>query len=222
MVLSFSWCLDRIVQQESITAAHHLDAVGDQAASLVLARVDLEILLGAAKAEQDFGDGAIALAAKASIQRAQRQDMPLPELGRQGPKIGTGWAASERAPETAGGVSAQFKKGIHRQGGGIEGRGVGNGLGQPELMRNAVDLPDAMPPIRRSAQIKTVEMRQRDDWLRLVVAILHCGEHYRLRLEARIPEQGLPIGWSFRIGWKIATPNAARRFPDAPGLARSK
>ena len=61
----FALCLDRIVQQEPITAAHHLDAVGDKAASLVLARIDLEILLGAAEVEQDFGNGAIAFTAQA-------------------------------------------------------------------------------------------------------------------------------------------------------------
>ena len=75
----FALCLDRIVQQEPITAAHHLDAVGDKAASLVLARIDLEILLGAAEVEQDFGNGAIAFTAQAGVQRAQGKDVPLPE-----------------------------------------------------------------------------------------------------------------------------------------------
>ena len=51
------------MEQQAIAAAHHLDAVRNQTAGLVLARVILEILLGAAKAEQDFGDGAIALVA---------------------------------------------------------------------------------------------------------------------------------------------------------------
>lgn len=54
--------------------------MGDKAASLVLTRINLEIFLAALKAEQDFGDGAVAFAAKASIQCAQGQDMPLPEL----------------------------------------------------------------------------------------------------------------------------------------------
>ena len=52
---------DRIVEQQAITAPRHLDTVRDQAAGLVLARVVLEILLGASKAKQDFGDGALAV-----------------------------------------------------------------------------------------------------------------------------------------------------------------
>ena len=47
------------------------DRLRDQAAGLVLAGVALEILLGAAKAEQDFGDSAIALAAQPGVERAQ-------------------------------------------------------------------------------------------------------------------------------------------------------
>jgi hypothetical protein len=41
-------CFDGIVQQEAIAAAHHHDAVGDEAAGHVLARVDFPILLRAA------------------------------------------------------------------------------------------------------------------------------------------------------------------------------
>ena len=62
-------------------------ALGDKAASLVLARIDLEILLGAAEVEQDFGNGAIAFAAQAGVQRAQGKDVPLPELYGQCAKI---------------------------------------------------------------------------------------------------------------------------------------
>jgi hypothetical protein len=65
-------------------------------------------------------------------------------------------------------------------------------------------------------------MCERNDWLCFAVAMLHGGKHYRVRLKARIPEEGLPIGWGFRIGWKIATPNASRRLPGALGLARPK
>jgi len=49
------------VEQQAIAAAHHFDAVRDQAAGFVLARIALEIVLGAVKSEQDFGYGAIAL-----------------------------------------------------------------------------------------------------------------------------------------------------------------
>lgn len=58
------------MQQQAIAAAHHLDAIGDKTASLVLARINLKVLLAAAKAEQDFGDGAVAFAAKAGVECA--------------------------------------------------------------------------------------------------------------------------------------------------------
>lgn len=76
MVIRF----DGIVQQETIAAAHHLDAVSDEAAGLVLARVDFPILFRASESEQHFGDGAVAFTAQACVERAQGQDMPLPEL----------------------------------------------------------------------------------------------------------------------------------------------
>src|SRR5690606_27845247 len=91
--------LDRIMEQQAIAPAHHLDAVRDQAAGFVLARIALEILLRAAKAEQDFSDGAIAFAAQPRVKRAQGQDMPLPELGRHGSEIRTGRATVEGPPE---------------------------------------------------------------------------------------------------------------------------
>ena len=71
---------DRIVQQEPIAAAHHPDAMRDEATRLVLARVTFKILLGAAETEQDFRDSSVALASQVRIQRAQGQDVPFPEL----------------------------------------------------------------------------------------------------------------------------------------------
>src|SRR5690606_16601559 len=97
---------DRIVKQQAIAAPHHLDTVRDQAAGFILAGVVLEILLGAAKAEQDFGDGAIALATQPGVKRAQRQDMPLPKLGGNGPEIRTGRTTVKGSPKTADSVSA--------------------------------------------------------------------------------------------------------------------
>lgn len=98
------------MEQEAIAPAHHLDAVRDQAASFVLARIALKILLGATKAEQDFSDGAIAFAAQPRVERAQGQDVPLPELGGDRPEVGTGRTAVEGSLETADRVNAQLKK----------------------------------------------------------------------------------------------------------------
>lgn len=196
--------------------------MGDQTASLILARIDLKILFGAVKAEQDFCDSTIALATKAGVKRAQRQGVPKPELRGQCTIFGAGRTAIERAPESASGVNAQFEKGIQWQGCGVEVGGTRNGLCQPELMRNPIDLPDAMPAIYSATQVEAVEMGERNDTLRLVAAMPRGGEHYCLRLKAWIPEQGLPIRRGFRIGWKIATPSAGRRLPGDPIPARSK
>ncbi|BCH20987.1 hypothetical protein MesoLjLb_07720 [Mesorhizobium sp. L-8-3] len=133
----------------------------------------------------------------------------MPKLLRQRAKIRTGRSAFEGAPKPPGGVSPQVIEVIHRQDCSIESRGVRDGVGQPELMRYALDQPDAMPAICGLAQIEAVEMRQRYDWLRFAVVMLHGREPYGLRLKAWAPEQGLPIRWGFRIGRKIAAPSVA-------------
>lgn len=61
---------DRIVQQEPIAAQHHLDAVGDEATGLVLARMDFPIFFRAIESEQCFRDGAIALVVCPCVQGA--------------------------------------------------------------------------------------------------------------------------------------------------------
>ena len=96
------------MEQQAIAAPHHLDAVRDQPAGLVLSRIVLKVFLCATKAEQDFGDGAIALAVQSGVERAQGQDMPLPELRGNGPEVGTGRAAVEGSPKTAGGASSYW------------------------------------------------------------------------------------------------------------------
>lgn len=197
------------MQQQPVAAAHHPDTVSDKTTGLVLARVDLEILLRAVEAKQDFGDGAVTLAMKASIKRPQGEDVPLPELSWQRAKITARRSTANRAPEPAGGVSTQFEKGIHGQGYGVESSRVRNSVRQPELMCGAIDLPDTMPTVCRAAQVETIEMRKRDGCFRLAVAILHRRKHYSLWLKARIPEQGLPVGRRFRIGGKTGAPSVA-------------
>lgn len=168
--------------------------MGNKPAGLVLARIDLEIFFRATEPKQDIGDGTIALAAKARVEGTQGQDVPLPKLRGQRAKISTWRVALERATKPSGGVRAQVVEIVYRQECSIECRCVGNSLRQPELMRNAIDLPDAMPAIGSLAQVEAVEMRKRDDRLRLAVVMLHGGEPYRPRLKAWAPEQGLPIG----------------------------
>jgi len=58
LVQSMAVRFDGIVQQQAIAAAHHLNAVGDEPAGLVLVRVDFPILFRAA--ESDLGIAGLA------------------------------------------------------------------------------------------------------------------------------------------------------------------
>lgn len=147
--------------------------MGNETSGLIFARIDFPIFLDPAKAEQYFCDGSITLAAQAGIERAQGQDVKPPELGGHGSEIGARCPSVEGAPEATGGMSAKLHKGIHRQGCGIEGCGIGDCLRKPELMRNAVDLPEAMPAISSAAQIEVGQMRQRHYGLGRAAAMLH-------------------------------------------------
>src|SRR6266852_4371348 len=61
--------LDRVVQQRSVTAPHHVLTRCHETARFVFARIAFPIGLGATKAEQNFGDGPVALAALARVER---------------------------------------------------------------------------------------------------------------------------------------------------------
>ena len=120
-----------------------------QSPGLILAGIDFPILLGPAKAEQHFRDGAIALAPQAGVERTQGQDMKPAELRRHDAEIRAGRSSVQGPPKSAGGMGAKLHERIHQKGYGIEGGCVGRGLGEPELMRDAIDVPDTMPSIRR-------------------------------------------------------------------------
>ena len=150
------------MQQEPVAAAHHPDAMGDEATRLVLARIALEILLCAPKAKQDFGNGAVALAAQPGIERAQGQDMPLPELGGHVAEVGARCSALEGSPEAPRRVGAKLHEVVQRQFDGVERRRIRHGLGQPELVLDAIRLPDAVPAIGGAAQVEAVEMGENE------------------------------------------------------------
>ena len=59
---------------------------------------------------------------------------------------------------------------------------------KPELMRDAVSLPDAVPAILSLAEVETVEMRKRDDGFGFAIMVLQRHEPYGLRLEVWTPE----------------------------------
>ena len=94
------------MQKQPIASAHHPDAVGNKTTCLVLARISLEIFLVATEAEQDFGNGAIALALQPCVQRPQRQKVPLPKLRWHGANIRPRRAARQAPPEAAGRMGA--------------------------------------------------------------------------------------------------------------------
>lgn len=86
------------------------------------------------------------------------------------------------SPEAARSMGAKLHVGIHRKGYGIEGGCVGHRLGQPELMRDAIDIPDSMPPVRRVSQVETGQMRQRHNGFGRPFAMLHRGQENRVWL----------------------------------------
>ena len=79
----------------------------DQSPGLILPGIDFPILLGPAKAEQHFRDGAIAFAAQAGVKCAQGQDMKSAELGGQGAEVRAWRSPVQGSPETARGMSAK-------------------------------------------------------------------------------------------------------------------
>lgn len=176
------------MQQQAVAVAHHFQPVADETADLIFARVGFPIFFRAVKAEQDFGDGAVALAALVRVERAQRQDMEAPEPCRHLAEIATRRSASEGAPQAVGRMGAQIMEGIDQREYPIDCRRVGIGLWQPELMRDAIDLPDAMPAVRGIAKIETIETRERHDRLGRAFPVLHGQQRHGSRLERRNPE----------------------------------
>ncbi|GGA81690.1 hypothetical protein GCM10011385_39930 [Nitratireductor aestuarii] len=109
-------------------------------------------------------------------------------------------------------MGTQLEKGIHWQGDGIKRRRVGDRLGKPELMRDAIHAPESMPAIVRPPQIETIEVGEREA-RRLCAGRLRRWrrrQHDGLGLKARNPELGLPVGERFRIAGEIATPSVVR------------
>lgn len=210
--------LDRIVQQEPVAALHHLEAVDDKATDLVLARVAFPILLAAPEPKQDFGNGAIAFATLPGVERTQGQDVKLAKLVRDGSEVGSGTAPIQGAPEPPRGMGAQFQECVHWQGDSVEGSSIGNRFRQPELMRDTINLPDTVPAVIGSTQIKAVEMRQRERRNGCVAEEWCRREQNCLRLKTWHPEQGLLIRGCFRVAWEIATPSVWRIRPASVRL----
>lgn len=85
-------------------------------------------------------------------------------------------------------MRTEIVKGVGGQDRAKKDRGIGSGVPQPELMRDAIGLPDAVPTILSLAQVETVEMRKRDDGFGLAIMVLQRHEPYGLRLEVWTPE----------------------------------
>src|SRR6266478_10229567 len=112
--------LDRVVQQRSIAAAHHALAGCHETARFVFARIAFPIGLGATKAKESFGDGPVALAALARVERAQCQNMQFPELSWHRPKGAPRRPTVKRAPQSPRRMRAQLEQRIERQSQGID------------------------------------------------------------------------------------------------------
>jgi hypothetical protein len=69
-------------------------------------------------------------------------------------------------------MGAEIVEGVSRQDRAIKGSRIWNIVRQPELVCDAIDLPDTVPAILRLAQVEAVEMRECDDELCLSVAVL--------------------------------------------------
>lgn len=107
---------NRISQQFAIAAAHVEQAIGDEAADLVLQGADLPVILRpAVKAEQRLGDDAIAGPGQLRVERAQHQDVSVAGLGREFAPPVTRWASGQRQPEAHRGHCAELEKRVQRQ-----------------------------------------------------------------------------------------------------------
>ena len=112
----------------------------------------------------------------------------MPELRGQCAEIAPRPVALNCFNQSTRRMRAEIVEGVRRQDRAIEGRRIGSGLGQPELMRDAVSLPDAVPAILSLAEVETVEMRKRDDGFGFAIMVLQRHEPYGLRLEVWTPE----------------------------------
>src|SRR6266478_834518 len=126
--------LDRVVQQRSIAAPHHALARCHETARFVFARIAFPIGLGATKAEQNLGNGPVALAALARVEGTQCQNMQFPELSWDRPKRAARRPAVKSAPQSPRRMRAQLEQLIEWQSQGIDRGGVRRLLRKPELM----------------------------------------------------------------------------------------
>ena len=149
--------LDRVVQQRSVTAPHHALPRCHETARFVFARIAFPIGLGAMKAEQNLGNGPVALAALARVEGAQCQSMQFPELIWDRPKRAARRPAVKSAPQSPRRMRAQLEQPIERQSQGIGSDGVRRLLDKPELMDDLARAPHAMPAIVGTPQIESRE-----------------------------------------------------------------
>jgi hypothetical protein len=154
--------LDRVVQQRSVAAPHHTLARCHETARFVFARIAFPIGLGVMKAKESFGDGPVALATLARVERAQCQDMEFPELIWHRTKGAARRTIVKRAPQSPRRMRAQLEQRIERQSQGIDRGGFRRHLGKPELMDDPARAPRAMPAIIGTPQIEAGKMCQVD------------------------------------------------------------
>ena len=114
--------------------------------------------------------------------------MPLPELRRQCAIITSRSLALKCFHQPTRRMRTEIVKGVGGQDRAIKDRRIGSGVPQPELMRDTIDLPDAVPTILSLAEVETVKMRKGDDGFGFAVMVLQRHEPNGLRLVVRTPE----------------------------------
>lgn len=85
-------------------------------------------------------------------------------------------------------MGAQIEEAIRRQPEDVERRSIEHGVGKPELMCHAIDLPQAMPAIIGPSQVEVIEMSERDDGFGRAILVIGGRQADGLWLKAWNPE----------------------------------
>ena len=134
------------MEERTIITAHVAEAVSDETACAVLQFAVFPVALSvAAKAEQRFGDGAIAGAREMRVERPQNQNMTIARLLRQGANPWTGGTPVDCSPEAQHSFRPQLEKGIEWQENSIGYGAFGRCGIEPNTMLVVEGLPVTMP-----------------------------------------------------------------------------
>lgn len=199
----------RISQQLSISTPHIEQAISNETADLILQWADFPIVLRpTAKAEQRFGDDAVAGASQFRVECAQDQDVPVARLLRKVMPPVARWASGQRQPEPQRRFGAQLEQRVERQDD-DEGRWSRRWrLSEPEAMLPARCVPETVPGSADGRLYReTGKPRQHDGHREVTGRIARWAEFDSVRLKCWRPEERCAIGGLVRVRREIATPS---------------